>query len=156
MPLVCFAGGGGRASPRIHVPGARAHPPSVKTFVHLTNIHYGAVLLLSKSRAGVGAQPSPTHVWCLLVGMLVSKLETQLMVSKDPSHLSTHLTCPGQPLECVLVDKFLGCLFSSLSEIGWHTPTCQQQTYGQRTGCYVPQSIHSMWPPWYIGMCPCT
>jgi hypothetical protein len=42
-PWCPFAGGGGRASPRIHVAGVRAHPPSVQTFVHLTNRHYGAV-----------------------------------------------------------------------------------------------------------------
>jgi hypothetical protein len=43
MPLMSFAEGGGGASPRIHVPGLRAHPPSAQTVVHLTNRHYGAV-----------------------------------------------------------------------------------------------------------------
>jgi hypothetical protein len=35
--------------PRIQVPGVRAHPPSVQTFVHLTNRHYGAFSLAGRT-----------------------------------------------------------------------------------------------------------
>jgi exonuclease III len=75
-------------------------------------------VLLSNSQAGLQRLIDRAHGWCVLVGMLVSVLKTQVMVFKDPLPLPTPLTCAGQPLECVLSYKYLGCVFTSPTGMG--------------------------------------
>ncbi len=56
-------------------------------------------VLLSNSQAGLQRLIEKAHVWCVLVGMLVNILKTQLKVFKDPLPLPTPLTCAGEGLE---------------------------------------------------------